>query len=81
MIVFRLGCFIFGTIGLVIGGLIVRRYWKEKKLMIEEQKRKEELENSRRERRKQIRDQDIPENQLCVVCRSNPKEVNRAFLS
>lgn len=43
--------------------------------MIEEQKRKEELENKRRERRKRIRDQDIPENQLCVVCRSNPREV------
>lgn len=64
----------------MIGGLIVRRYWKEKKLMIEEQKRKEELENIRRERRKQIRDQDIPENQLCVVCRSNPREVNHGLL-
>lgn len=60
----------------MIGGLIVRRYWKEKKLMIEEQKRKEELEIRRRERRKQIRDEDIPESQLCVVCRTSPREVN-----
>lgn len=49
--------------------------------MIEEQKRKEELENMRRERRKMIRDQDIPESQLCVVCRSNPREVKRQLFT
>lgn len=43
--------------------------------MIEAQKRKEELEIQRKERRKRNRDQEIPENQLCVVCRSNPREV------
>lgn len=43
--------------------------------MIEKQRRKEELESTRRERRKQIRDEDVPENQLCVVCRTSPREV------
>lgn len=72
---FRLGCILCGAVGLVIGSLIVRKYLNQKKLFLEEQKRKEELEINRRERRKKIRDQDIPENQLCVVCRTNPREV------
>lgn len=73
---YRLLCILFGTIGVVIGGLIVRRYWKERRLKLEEEKRKEEIANLRRERRKHIRDEEIPENQLCVVCKTSPREVS-----
>jgi E3 ubiquitin-protein ligase MUL1 len=72
----RLLCILFGTIGLVIGGLIIRKYWQYKDRLIEESKRKQMLDESRRKRRRQMRDQNLPENQICVVCKSNPIEVN-----
>ncbi|CAH1375065.1 mitochondrial E3 ubiquitin protein ligase 1-like [Tenebrio molitor] len=72
---YRLLCILFGTIGLVIGGLIIRKYWQYKDRLIEESKRKQMLDESRRKRRRQMRDQNLPENQICVVCKSNPIEI------
>lgn len=77
---YRLLCMLFGTIGVIISGLIVRRYWKERRLKVEQEKRKTELANLRRERRRHIRDEEIPENQLCVVCKTNAREVSVLFL-
>lgn len=77
---YRLLCILFGTIGIIITGLIVRRYWKGWRLKIEEQKLREQIAISRRERRKHMRDDEIPENQLCVVCRTNPREVYFHFI-
>nr|CAI5825075.1 unnamed protein product [Callosobruchus analis] len=68
-------CVVFGTIGIFVTVMIVRKYWKIKLEHEEDIKRKKHLEESRRERRRRMRDEDVPENQLCVVCKSNPKEI------
>ncbi|KAJ8933929.1 hypothetical protein NQ314_013685 [Rhamnusium bicolor] len=72
---YRILCIIFGTVGIVLGGLIIRKYWKHKLDMEEEAKRRLQIEESRRERRRRIRDEDLPDNQLCVVCKTNPIEI------
>lgn len=65
----------FGTIGVVIGVIIARRYWRER----EEERLKEELRlrlaESRKERRQRVRDYELREDQLCVVCRERPREI------
>ncbi|KRT83128.1 hypothetical protein AMK59_4273 [Oryctes borbonicus] len=72
---YRLFCILFGTIGLVIGGLMIRRYWIDRQKRIEDERRKEQLEVNRRDRRSRVRDEDLPENQICVVCKVNPREI------
>ncbi|CAG9862596.1 unnamed protein product [Phyllotreta striolata] len=72
---YRILCIIFGSIALVLSGLIVRKYIKLKKEKEAAEKQRAQLELSRRERRRQIRDEDLDENQLCVVCKTNPKEM------
>ncbi|XP_018329612.1 mitochondrial E3 ubiquitin protein ligase 1 [Agrilus planipennis] len=72
---YRLLCIIFGTIGVVIGGLMVRRYWKNRCKKLDEERRRKLLEVSRKERRRRMRDEELPEFQLCVVCKDNPKEI------
>lgn len=72
---YRLLCALFGTIGLVLGGLIVRRYWKDRCKKLDDEKRKRDLETTRRERRRRVRDNNLTEGQLCVVCRANPREI------
>lgn len=76
---YRLLCVLFGTIGLVIGGLIIRKYWRYKDRILEETKRKELLDDLRRKRRRQMRDDNLPSSQICVVCKSNPIEVLLIF--
>lgn len=65
----------FGAIGIVIGGLVVRRFWKDR----EEERAAKELRNSlaasRKERRQKVRNTDLTEEFVCVVCRSNPREI------
>lgn len=68
-------CLLFGTIGLVIGGLIIRKYWQHKDRMLQETRRRQQREESRRRRRRELRDQNLPESQICVVCKTNPIEV------
>lgn len=72
---YKLLILLFGTVGLVITGLIFRKYWRWRKYIIEEEKRKKEIEKTRRERRRRMRDEQVPENQLCIVCKTNPLEV------
>ncbi|CAH1969217.1 unnamed protein product [Acanthoscelides obtectus] len=69
-------CVLFGTVGIFVTAMIIRKYLKIKTELEEQIKRKKQLEESRRERRRIMRDEDVPENQLCVVCKTNPKEVN-----
>lgn len=75
VVYFRLFCLLFGTIGLAIGGLIARRYWLDRQKRLEDKRRREQLEFNRRDRRSRVRDEDLPENQICVVCKVNPREV------
>lgn len=72
---YKLLVLLFSTVGLVITGLIVRKYWKWRKLALEEASRKREIEKTRSQRRKKMRDDQVPENQLCIVCKTNPLEV------
>lgn len=65
-----------GTIGVIISGLIVRKYWRERRRKVEEEERRIQIAISRKERREKFKNEDIPENQLCVVCKSNPREVS-----
>lgn len=71
---YKLLCVLLGTIGLVISGIILRKYWKQKKKLLEKAKRDKEIDEFRRERRRQLRDK-TSDAQLCVVCRTNPIEV------
>lgn len=54
---------------------MLRRYLRDRSRKIEEENLRKELEKTRKERRRQMRDNDLPENQLCVVCRQNPREI------
>lgn len=76
---YRSLCIVFGSVGIVILGLIVRKYWQKYSELEEEAKRKQQLEKARRERRRILRENNLPENQLCVVCKENPKEVSHYF--
>lgn len=71
----RLLCFMFGTIGLLIGGIVFRRYWKDRTEQRIAEELRESLAASRKERRQRVRDTDLREDQLCVVCRTNPREI------
>lgn len=73
--VYRLLCLMFGTIGLAIAGIIVRRYWKSREAERLAEELKQSLAQSRKERRQRVRDKDLREDQLCVVCRTNAREI------
>lgn len=73
---YRILCILFGSVGIVLLGLIIRKYLHIKAEFEEEVRKKIQLEESRRERRRIMRENDLPENQLCVVCKENPKEVS-----
>lgn len=55
---------------------MIRRYWRYRCGKVEEERKKKKLEVTRKERRKRVRDDNLPESQLCVVCRVNPIEVS-----
>ncbi|XP_075221042.1 mitochondrial E3 ubiquitin protein ligase 1-like isoform X2 [Lycorma delicatula] len=72
----RLLLFLFGTIGIVLFGLMVRRGYKYYVYKMNEIERKKRLEEIRRERRTAARDnEELREEQRCVVCRNNPREI------
>ncbi|XP_039291930.1 mitochondrial E3 ubiquitin protein ligase 1 [Nilaparvata lugens] len=67
---------LFGTFGLVLGALLVRRGWISYKKKLESEERRRRLEEMRRERRRINRNhEDVPDDQQCVVCRDNRKEI------
>lgn len=71
----------FGTVGLVLTGLIARKLLLRRKRDLEERAIKEQLEESRRQRRSQGRggvSNEGPDTHNCVVCFSNPKEVRHS---
>ncbi|KAL1494895.1 hypothetical protein ABEB36_010409 [Hypothenemus hampei] len=64
------------AVGAALVGIIVRKYVKRQKLLKDEEERKIKMEETRKKRRRMIRNtQGLPENQICVVCRSNPIEI------
>ncbi|XP_060529408.1 mitochondrial E3 ubiquitin protein ligase 1 [Cylas formicarius] len=72
---FRLLCLLFGTVGILLAGILIRRFFKYKKQLKKEEERKVKLEETRKKRRRMIRDTEVQENQICVVCKSNPIEM------
>lgn len=68
---------ICGAIATVLTGVIVRKFYLKKKQEREERRVKEALERARRERiaKSKYRSTDLTDDQKCVVCRENPKEV------
>jgi E3 ubiquitin-protein ligase MUL1 len=68
--------FICSSIASILVGIIGRRYYLRRKQERDERRLKESLEKSRQQRRAQIRSRDhLAEDQRCVVCLLNPKEV------
>lgn len=65
----------FGAIGMLIGGIVFRRYWKDRTEQRLAEDLRQSLAASRKERRQRVRDTDLREDQLCVVCRTNPREI------
>lgn len=72
---YRLLCLMFGAIGMLIGGIVFRRYWKDRTEQRLAEDLRQSLAASRKERRQRVRDTDLREDQLCVVCRTNPREI------
>lgn len=72
---YRWLCVMFGAIGLFIGGMVLRRYLKDREEQRIANELRKSLEESRKERRQKVRDKNVPEDQLCVVCRTNPREI------
>ncbi|XP_065090491.1 mitochondrial E3 ubiquitin protein ligase 1 [Ochlerotatus camptorhynchus] len=66
---------ICGTISAVLVGLITRKIYKRKKEEWEERRLREKLDKSRVQRRALARQQVFNDEQRCVVCVDNPKEV------
>ncbi|XP_011170586.1 mitochondrial E3 ubiquitin protein ligase 1 [Solenopsis invicta] len=73
--IYRIFCLMSGTIGLVLGGIMVRRYWKNKQEQRLADQLRQSLEISRQERRQRVRDRDLREDQICVVCNTNAREI------
>lgn len=70
---------ICGTIAGILTAIIVRKIYLRKKQERIERQLKESLEKARRERRQQSRSQprDLRDDERCVVCVQNPKEVSQ----
>lgn len=66
---------LFGGVGLVLGALVLRRWWLNHLRKKQEEALRKRLEETRRARRQIVRDSEIPENQRCVVCQTNPREI------
>lgn len=69
--------FICGTISIVLITLIARKVYQRRKQDLEARKLKEVLEKSRQQRRAIARtaNAQLTDEQRCVVCATNPKEV------
>ncbi|XP_022909989.1 mitochondrial E3 ubiquitin protein ligase 1-like [Onthophagus taurus] len=72
---YKIICVLCAMVGVFVGGIIAKGFMKKRRVKLEEMRRREELQRSRKERRKRVRDEDLPENQICVVCKVNPREI------
>ncbi|KOC59611.1 Mitochondrial ubiquitin ligase activator of nfkb 1 [Habropoda laboriosa] len=72
---YRLLCLMFGAIGMLIGGIVFRRYWKDRTEQRVAEELRQSLAASRKERRQRVRDTDLRGDQICVICCTNPREI------
>lgn len=64
------------AIGVVLAGVILRKYLKQRKLLKDEEERRNLRDKTRKINRRSTRNTDnLTENQICVVCKSNPIEM------
>lgn len=63
------------TVAAVLIGLIGRKVYKKRRAAIEEQNFRDAMDQSRKERRSKQRIETLTDDQRCVVCVTNPKEV------
>lgn len=68
-------CLVLGVVGLLIGGIAARRYWKRRQEEKAAEELRQTLDASRRERRQRVRDRDLRMDQICVVCNTNAREI------
>lgn len=77
--IFRIFAFISGTIAIALSSHMIYKYLKNRKRLAEMKEMKKRLEMSRRERKAKNKDDNSQEN-LCIVCSENPKEVDYYLL-
>ncbi|XP_058797911.1 mitochondrial E3 ubiquitin protein ligase 1 [Phymastichus coffea] len=73
--IYRWLCLMFGAIGLFIGGIALKRYLKDKEEQRLQNELQKSLEDTRKERRQRVRDRELREDQICVICCTNPREI------
>lgn len=67
--------FLCGGVGLIILGIMTRRWWRERTRRVIEQTARRQQDSSRRKRRRYVRNTQTSESQQCVVCCQNPREI------
>lgn len=67
--------FLFGSVAVVLVGLIGRKIYMKKKQERSERLFREQMDQSRQERRSRQRPANVPNEQRCVVCVDHPREV------
>lgn len=72
----RLKLVVCSTISAILVAFIAKKLYRKRKQEREEAKIRERLDTERRERRARSRPHTLSQDQLCVVCSTNPKEVN-----
>ncbi|XP_053625542.1 mitochondrial E3 ubiquitin protein ligase 1 [Plodia interpunctella] len=66
---------VFGSVAVAASCRVLYKYLARRKRRAREEHLKRTLAQSRRQRRKDNRDKNLPDLQLCVVCSENPKEI------
>lgn len=67
---------LFGSIGVCLSYYAFKKWWKLNQTKLQKEEVKKKLEESRKQRRKNVRSIDnLSENELCVACKENPKEI------
>lgn len=64
-----------GAVGLLISGIVARRYWKDRQEQRSAEEMRQSLEASRKERRQRVRDRDLRADQICIICNTNAREI------
>jgi len=72
--VYRFLEFICGGIGLVIVGLMTRKWWRERSRKPKERTQKQQT-SSQIERQQNVQENEQPEVQMCIVCCQNRRRI------
>ncbi|XP_014244136.1 mitochondrial E3 ubiquitin protein ligase 1-like [Cimex lectularius] len=68
--------YLFGGIGIIFSFILAKKWWIARQNKIRDEEVKKRIEEMRKERRKNARRScELSENEKCVVCKENPKEI------